>query len=68
MAGSTTWHAHVRIEKNGKFAEYKDLISAISMDGDSDERGVVEYVTDMIINAHPYLKGGRTIVARAKRK
>jgi hypothetical protein len=58
---SSTWYAHVRIEKNGEYGEYNDTISALSA-GDEvpTPAEVVNEVTDMIINHSPQLKGGTT--------
>ncbi|MFJ4637578.1 hypothetical protein ACIP69_18380 [Streptomyces hygroscopicus] len=67
MAGSTTWHVHVRIEKNGRYAEYNDTTNMISIGREPNEREVIQATTDDIINAHPYLKGGKTVVAYAKK-
>ncbi|MDX2697590.1 hypothetical protein [Streptomyces ipomoeae] len=56
---SSTWRAHVRIEKNGEYGEYNDTISALSA-GDEvpTPAEVTEEVTGMIINHSPQLKGG----------
>ncbi|MCQ8831780.1 hypothetical protein [Streptomyces malaysiensis] len=65
MAGSTTWRVHVRIEKGGRYADYNDTSNMISGSREPTERDVIQATTDMIISAHPYLKGGKTVIARA---
>lgn len=55
MTGST-WHAHVRIEKNGKAAEYNDLVSTCSHIATAEE--IKGEVVGAIIGSSPHLNGG----------
>lgn len=65
---SSTWHAHIRIEKGGAYAEYNDLTSALSMGSEEpSEAEVAEYVMSLIINQAPAMKGGR-VTLRSVRK
>lgn len=57
---SSTWHAHVRIEKNGQYGEYNDTISALSLGNEvPTQQEITAEATSMIINHSPHLKGGK---------
>jgi hypothetical protein len=56
-AMGSTWHAHVRIEKRGEFAEYKDVVSTRSRNFTAKE--IEKEVIGAIISRLPHLKGGR---------
>jgi hypothetical protein len=55
---NSLWRVHIRIEKNGKFGEYNDTISALGS-GDATAADLEAEVKGMIINRSPQLKGGR---------
>ena len=51
----TTWHAHVRIEKNGEAAEYNDTVSTLRHTPMKEE--IKEEVVAAIIAHSPHLNG-----------
>jgi hypothetical protein len=54
------WHAHVRIEHRGDYAEYNDTIDVASIDGsDPTAHDIEAEVMRMLINHSPQMKGGR---------
>jgi hypothetical protein len=53
----STWHAHVRIEKNGNAAEYNDTVTTRSHIATAKE--IKREVIGAIINHSPHLNGGR---------
>ena len=61
----STWHAHVRIEKNGEAAEYKDLVSVPSRVPTAKE--IEDKVIVEIVRHLPHLNGGR-VTQRAIRR
>jgi hypothetical protein len=68
MTTADTWQVHVRIEKNGTSGEYNDRITAPRVRGFAvGEKVIVESVIDMIVNAHPALKGGQLTICRARK-
>lgn len=56
MAGST-WRAHVRVEKNGEIAEYRDLVSTRRHVATAAE--IEREVVAAIVRHSPHLNGGR---------
>ncbi|MGW0626454.1 hypothetical protein [Streptomyces sp. NPDC002758] len=61
----STWRAHVRVEKNGKSAEYKDLVSTFSHVATAEE--IKQEVIGAIIRHSPHLNGGRVTRSTIRR-
>lgn len=61
---ASTWSVTVRIENDGKFAEYDDTISVLGPD-DPTSADLISTAKDMIVAAHPEMKAGRTVQATA---
>lgn len=55
--GGSTWRAHVRVEKNGEIAEYKDLVSTRDHVATAEE--IKQEVVGAIVRHSPHLNGGR---------
>jgi hypothetical protein len=53
----STWHARVRIEKKGWFAEYDDMVS--TRESVPSRKAIENAVTEAILQHSPHLKGGR---------
>lgn len=62
---SSTWHAHVRIEKNGTGAEYNDTVSTRRHIPTAKE--IEQEVIGAIIRHSPHLKGGRVTHSAIRR-
>lgn len=62
------WRAHVRVERDGRFAEYDDKIEIFEPQGaPTSARDVVECVLQMIAESDPSMKSGRLTVCRVKK-
>ena len=64
-AKGSTWRAHVRVEKDGVSAEYKDLVSTRSHIPTRKE--IEREVIGAIIAHSPHLSGGRGIRSTIRR-
>lgn len=54
------WHVHIRVEKNGQYAEYDDSVDVASLDGrEPTDRDLEQQIMDMLITHSPHMKGGR---------
>ena len=56
-SSGSTWRAHVRVEKDGEIAEYKDLVSTRSHVATAEE--IKQEVVGAIVRHSPQLSGGR---------
>ncbi|MFF7800238.1 hypothetical protein [Streptomyces olivaceus] len=64
----TAWVVDVRVEKDGRYAEYSDTMSVTGDDGhEPTEDDLIGYAKDLIVNSHPDMKAGRTVRASARR-
>jgi hypothetical protein len=64
----TTWHAHVRIENHGKYAEYNDRIGVTGPDNVEPTRDdVIDHAKNLIVDAHPGMKAGQVVTATARK-
>ncbi|MEU5043179.1 hypothetical protein [Streptomyces griseorubiginosus] len=61
----STWRAHVRIEKNGEIAEYKDLVSTSGHVATAEE--IKKAVISQIVRHSPHLNGGRVTRSAIRR-
>ena len=55
-SGGSTWRAHVRVEKGGEIAEYKDLVSTFEHVATEEE--IKQEVIKAIVRHSPHLNGG----------
>ena len=55
-SSGSTWRAHVRVEKDGEIAEYKDLVSTRSHVATEEE--IKQEVIKAIVRHSPHLNGG----------
>ncbi|MFD7885102.1 hypothetical protein ACFV3N_22005 [Streptomyces bauhiniae] len=68
MKRITSWRVDVRMEKNGRFAEYRDRMDVTSLDGrEPTTRDVIDHVKGLIIDQHPEMKSGRVTRATARK-
>ncbi|RSR98048.1 hypothetical protein EF913_28370 [Streptomyces sp. WAC04189] len=64
----TTWAVTVRMEKDGRYAEYDDTMSLTGDDGSlPTEADVIGHARDLIINASPEMKAGEIVHSSARR-
>ncbi|WP_055693411.1 hypothetical protein [Streptomyces prasinopilosus] len=64
----TSWYAHVRIEKDGKYVEHKGTLDAETVGGRvPTERMMAEQVAEMLLHQAPHLRGGRITACEVRK-